>query len=689
MHHLLLDEFQDTSLVQWKVLEPLAEEILSYADGTRTFFCVGDVKQAIYGWRGGLPEILSHVETLPGVHKTPLNKSYRSAPVVIDTVNRVFRDLDKNAGISPRYQASARAWHTDFAPHTTARRDLDGAVRLLTADLRGDNERDAEVCCRHAAELVAEFVRQSPGTSVGVLVRENRSVARTIYELRKRDVFASEEGGVRLTDSPAVTTILSLLRFVDHPGDSISYFHVAASPLGTVLGLKHDSHPAEARTLSSSFRRRLLEEGYGPTLRDLSARIAPYCDARSLDRVLQLVDVAHRFDPNAKLRPSEFCSHVESIRVDDPRGSNVRVMTLHQSKGLQFDYVVLPDLDRRVLGQSPSLVTFREHPTAAPSKVFRYPSSAVREACPELEPFVEQHFHQSLRDSLSLLYVGMTRAIHRLDMVVSPNPQRKNDTYASVVRNALGPPGAMVPSETLFERGNLECLRREDVEESTGTTSPTAEPPAEPEAPPQEAQRAWRRRSPSKGRRRPFELQSGDGRTRGTVLHSWFELVEFAETFHALESTLVGSVTSLVEPEIAARWVAEFSSFVESPAARDLLSASAFRERYKLSNEVSLLVENELPFAYREDGSLVSGKIDRVVTAKKDGRAVLAEVVEFKTAALEADELSHDRREGYEQQVRAYCDAIARVHGLDPEHVHGKIAWVPARDVSPVSRDAD
>ena len=50
--HLLLDEFQDTSLMQWKVLRPLAEEIVSDSSGERTFFCVGDVKQSIYGLAG-------------------------------------------------------------------------------------------------------------------------------------------------------------------------------------------------------------------------------------------------------------------------------------------------------------------------------------------------------------------------------------------------------------------------------------------------------------------------------------------------------------------------------------------------------------------------------------------------------------------------------------------------------------
>src|SRR5690606_14616117 len=82
VQHLMLDEFQDTSLDQWAVLDPIASEVAAHVDGfaSRTFFCVGDVKQAIYGWRGGCADLLSGmVDRLslgPGSLVT-LAKSYR------------------------------------------------------------------------------------------------------------------------------------------------------------------------------------------------------------------------------------------------------------------------------------------------------------------------------------------------------------------------------------------------------------------------------------------------------------------------------------------------------------------------------------------------------------------------------------------------------------------------------------
>ncbi|MCL2744053.1 MAG: UvrD-helicase domain-containing protein, partial [Planctomycetaceae bacterium] len=91
--YLLLDEFQDTSLPQWKIIKPFAIE----AKKSGSVFVVGDVKQAIYAWRGGVAEIFDKVEEeLEPFDTQELAKSYRSAQPVIDTVNTVFEKIEDN-----------------------------------------------------------------------------------------------------------------------------------------------------------------------------------------------------------------------------------------------------------------------------------------------------------------------------------------------------------------------------------------------------------------------------------------------------------------------------------------------------------------------------------------------------------------------------------------------------------------
>ena len=214
--HLLLDEFQDTSALQWRVLRPFAQRVIHGGEG-RSFFCVGDVKQAIYGWRGGVAEIFDALDDeFGGLSSRALNESFRSSPVVIDCVNKVFEGVANNS-VLQKCPAAAQKWSQRFTPHTTARLDLPGYCRMVTAPPAGDGEEQGVVTLRHAAEEIARLHEQTPELGIGVLVRRNKAVARLIFELRLRGIDASEEGGNPLTDSPAVQVILSLLPWPTTP----------------------------------------------------------------------------------------------------------------------------------------------------------------------------------------------------------------------------------------------------------------------------------------------------------------------------------------------------------------------------------------------------------------------------------------------------------------------------------------
>ena len=138
--HLLLDEFQDTSLAQWSVLRPIAEEIRAWGDGSRTFFCVGDPKQAIYGWRGGCADLFDQIEEdlalEPGSGER-LEESFRSSQVVLDAVNQVFGGLDGVPALAEHAETVER-WSAAFGEHR-ARRDLPGFVELVESPADGDH----------------------------------------------------------------------------------------------------------------------------------------------------------------------------------------------------------------------------------------------------------------------------------------------------------------------------------------------------------------------------------------------------------------------------------------------------------------------------------------------------------------------------------------------------------------------
>ena len=244
--HLLLDEFQDTSGTQWQALRSFARRVTDTIDGSQSFFCVGDTKQAIYGWRGGQAEIL---ESLPGqldnIKREQLDLSRRSAPAIIDVVNQIFTRLPQHAALNEQRAAFA-SWCEQFPQHSTTRGDS-GYVCLQVAEAAADPESpaangdQAAITLPYTAQAVQRMMQEAPGQSIGILVRRNEVVGRLIHHLREIGVHASEEGGNPLTDAEAVQQILSLMRLADHPR-SRRAFPFAARSAG-----RDAWHPAQCR----------------------------------------------------------------------------------------------------------------------------------------------------------------------------------------------------------------------------------------------------------------------------------------------------------------------------------------------------------------------------------------------------------------------------------------------------------
>ncbi len=232
LDHLLLDEFQDTAPVQWRILQPLADEILADGTGERSFFCVGDLKQSIYGWREAEPRLLAEMaQRYPVLEREKLTKSYRSSAVVLDTVRLAFETIGLNPAFDRQERVdSALSFQEDFDPHE-AGKVLPGAAFLVEAPRVDGDDDPLQTVLRLAAKRARDIADEAPHATIGILVRRNDLIPRLIFLLRDEGLRASGEGGNPLTDSIAVLHFLSLLTLADHPGDSAAAFHCASSPL--------------------------------------------------------------------------------------------------------------------------------------------------------------------------------------------------------------------------------------------------------------------------------------------------------------------------------------------------------------------------------------------------------------------------------------------------------------------------
>jgi ATP-dependent exoDNAse (exonuclease V) beta subunit len=708
VEHLLLDEFQDTSPEQWRVIRPLAERV---TDGcsTRSFFCVGDVKQAIYGWRGGVAEIFDAIDRqLDGLVSESLNVSYRSSPPIIQAVNEIFAGLPRHNNLGRAATAVGR-WCDRFPEHKTACKDLPGYVELVTATAAEADETPGEAAIRYAAEKVAQLVRQAPGCEVGVLVRTNKNVGRLIYHLRRLDVPASEEGGNPLTDSAAVNVVLSLLQMTDHPGDTVARFHVAKSPLGPALDLVDYEDGEAARRLVQTVRRSLVDRGYGRTIFAWAEHLAPACNRRELSRLKQLIQLAYGYQSNATLRTSDFVEFVETQRVSDATPASVRVMTVHQAKGLEFDIVVLPDLDVGLIGQASAFVVDRPDPAGPVVKVCRYAATEVQALMPpETKKMFTDAEQRSVTESLCVLYVALTRARHALHMIVAPsapNERTIRASYAGLLRAALTDLSRIEPACLLYDTGDPRWYEHAGKGESREREPivPTAAAPVHVQLAPLAAprQRGWERARPSGleggsvARLQPLFRSGRSGAlVRGQLIHAFFEQIVWINDGTPSEDKLREVADELLSDTTVSRnerdqWRRQFLAMLQRDSIREILSRQRYRRMtplgfppqcdVELAGQVPVAgAENERSFAIRDGGQLLTGFIDRLVLLSSDGRVIGAEILDYKTDAVDPQDEDDvaAKVDHYRPQLQAYRRAVSKLTYLPMERILASLIFV-------------
>jgi ATP-dependent helicase/nuclease subunit A len=700
--HILLDEFQDTSLTQWEALEPLLDELLSGHEGERAAVVVADPKQSIYAWRGGEPLLVRHVGERYALDGEELHLSYRSSQVVLDVANRIFHDLAANAVFSDDEVAAGVAadWGRDFTAHRAAR-DLPGHVRLVVGPEDEGTGADRPNLCRRAAQLVGRLRDEAPGMSIGVLTRRNRTVAQVMLELRHLGVPASEEGGNPLTDSAAVASVLALLRLADHPGDRIARYHVAMTPIGEVEGYTDAEDPAGARKLAHDVRRRLVEDGYGITLERISRRMERFCSAREKRRFTQLVELAYRFDSQATLRSSDFLALVSEERVEDPTTADVRVMTVHQAKGLEFDIVVLPELDTSLAGRDAELLAYRPEPAGRITHAFPYVNEAVRKLFPELPELrmaAEQARAGRLRDGLSSLYVAVTRAKYALHLIIKPDGARgmsQSMSGSPLIRHALDATGPAVEGTVLFEYGDphwhekmLQLRREVESDRLVGSAKPGAiGKPGKVAMRSSDGRRIFARRTPSElagGSKVDLRMMlSLDPRAadEGTLIHAWLEQLSWMEDGLPGDDDLFAIARSnqpAISPERVATLITRLRDSLNEPAVRRALS----RESYPTSTEV----EREVPFAHREEGALIEGVIDRLLIFRTNGVVNGTAILDYKTDALAGDyrRALDEKITHYRPQMHAYRRAVAAAFRIPESAVSCQLVLLEAGEVREV-----
>lgn len=689
VNHLLLDEFQDTSPEQWKILRSVAEPIVQ-PESEGSFFCVGDQKQAIFGWRGGVAEIFDDVhEFLPDVEPTPLDESYRSSPIIMQTVNTVFENL-QNHPDPGRTQAAMHSWREKFRHHETAKTELPGYATLESTrehDIEiGENA--AFVCAKEAVQRVEALRKEAPACSVGVLVRTNATVVLIGNLLQAARIPFAAEGGSPLTDSAGVSVVLSALRLADHPGDKPSRFHVLHSPLNDLFTIQNEKDQAGSFAAATAIRSQFIENGYGATVETWVEKLMPLGDKREQERLQQLVSLAYSYQPQATLRVSDFRRVIENQKILDAGETGVHVMTYHKSKGLEFDAVVLPELYSNLIGQAPSFVVDRETPTAPIKGVVRHANQKLQELLPtDMQTWFAKHEARVANESLCMLYVALTRARSAVHMIIPPNTKSSHKTMAGVLLATLAPDAEVTTSMPIWSLGEVDWAKSRKVSpKETAVEELPTETLIEISLAPAGSRRVLGRSTPSSleggGRLKLSHLLDSARHATmqaGTLLHHWMRYVGWSEDGVPTEESLREYAQSITTGSVdLTDALAAFSAAISGENISQLLSKTGYRSLAKLADDIEIESQPERTFAVLHKGSVLQGSIDRLVVHRRGDEVVGAEVIDFKTDQLTSTKPGaiKKRVSFYEPQLRAYEIAAASFLQLERSKISVRIVFL-------------
>jgi ATP-dependent helicase/nuclease subunit A len=651
--HWLFDEFQDTSRPQWNVVANLIDEIVQDGSGERSFFYVGDTKQCLYLWRNSDDRLFHDLQThynqggANRIAQQPLATSWRSAPAILDAVNEVFSD---HTLISETFSPHAAArWERAWQVHQASRdtQDQRGFSCWLEASKNDGPTRNALIL-----KILKDLNPIERGMSVGVLVRKNADANEVADYLRAETQLPIHTGSAIQpgVDNAAGAALLALLTLAAHPGDTHARGYLKLidhSTPGTTLG-----------SAAEALRKRLLSDSCESAVRWAAEQIIahlPADDSRHRERLNRLIDKARMFDTEERRDIDGLIQFLKTSRGGECHaGGAVIIETIHKSKGLEYDVVILVNEDKIARSEqriSPCLDT-----TGNAEWILEPIKKELMQADPTLNELLEQSISQRGFGNLCTLYVAMTRAKRGLYMISELKGAHKGTTV-DFLKQRLGSEAKVAE---LFPQSDYPVLWHTgdpDWHDSFNTTaspairnqSPTA--PGFPAAHPRlQLARPSSAKSIALAAGKLFDLRE-QASDFGTKVHDAFEKIEWLNH---------------IPPEL-------------DPAVQQTLeqcfSNDAIRAQFSCNSSTSV-VWRERAFSYVEGAQFINGVFDRVVLHKDDtGQITAAEIIDFKTDRIHPANTLEQATAYHRPQLEAYRTALSKIIGLDDTLISLKLLF--------------
>ncbi len=678
--NFLIDEFQDTSRMQWQNFFPLLTNALDQGDRS---LIVGDVKQAIYRWRGGdLSLLQQEVEAAIGAGRVDskfLNSNYRSAKAVVEFNNAVFTDAAAAVSAQTGHALPSLAYE-DISQQVS--KDEEGFVEIAFVE-ETDDQKWNEVAMDRIPVLLEKFQRLGARLKdIAILVRRNSEGQEIVANLLKYktsekaqpdckyDVVSNES--LRLDGAASVNLLVSALKYLNNTEDAIaraqlsyeySRLHHKLTDLSEVFAVTNratfENHLPESFSRQKLFLKKL-------PLFEMTESLVQIFELGKCDGELSYLqtfqDLVLEFSSRERNDLASFLLWWEenkdkkSIQVSGEVDA-AQIFTVHRSKGLQFNYVIIPfcawELDHGAL-KAPTLWVKADEPTFKEAGYLpvKY-SGTLKETL--FASYYEEEKARCFLDDLNLLYVALTRAKHGL-MVMAPSPNNKR-SYTGKVSELLF--NAM--QRSLTAGWNLQQDTWTSGEWSLKSEKDKTEIGSHPVQLKNYETSPWRNKlvikQSSKGHFETSENRVAEKVKYGIHLHTVLSRIKYRDELDdaILNMEKEGIITDEERPVI--------HTLITELLGNEVV-ANWFSNTWEVRTEVPILLPGE-----------GDNRIDRLLT--NDKKAV---VVDFKTGEpARADQ----------QQVVSYMDTLRKMNFADVEGYllyikTGEVVSVPAGKKSKV-----
>jgi len=363
--HILIDEFQDTSLLQYKIIKPLIEEILSSSE-FKTFFYVGDTKQSIYRFRGGKRELFDYVlKTNPLVEVEVLNTNFRSCNEVVNFVNNAYNNL------------SNYEYYDQIPIHEN------GYVQVLEDEALLEEDKYSNI-----AKKISELMQKGVNSNdIAILTYTNDDVLNLYSYLKKMfpSLKISTEMTSKLINQENVKAIINAMKYL--------YFDekIYKENLNAIIG----------KAPQSSFEYN-LDIKY-KSVQEIALKIAEYLDLTD-DNVIKFIEICASYKNIV-----DFVYEVDELdaSIENSEQIGLQILTIFKSKGLEFHTVLLLDRIKQKVANKDSLLF--EYDDINLKNIY-YKIGGLDNYSDEYKNAIKKEKSLEFEDELNILYVAMTRA---------------------------------------------------------------------------------------------------------------------------------------------------------------------------------------------------------------------------------------------------------------------------------------